>query len=80
MSLEKIRLLNPNVEVRVIEEEWRQVDFEAYNIVCMGGSNFQSVVEASGKARELGKYFLACDVFGFYGFLFIDIGDSFDIS
>lgn len=76
-SLCKVKQLNPLVEVGVdVEklEEKREEFFERFDVVCAIGASFDVAVRVDDFCRRRKIKFFAGEVFGFYGYMFSDLG------
>eukprot|EP01126_Amoeba_proteus_P025775 TRINITY_DN2561_c0_g3_i1.p1 TRINITY_DN2561_c0_g3~~TRINITY_DN2561_c0_g3_i1.p1 ORF type:complete len:206 (+),score=21.06 TRINITY_DN2561_c0_g3_i1:93-710(+) len=76
-SLEKIRMLNPNVEVHVTTLPMDEIDLDPYNLICVSGIPLPKLTELSQKAYETNKSFFICDSQGYFAYMFQDVGDFF---
>jgi len=76
-SLDKIRALNPLVNVSASSLHVEQLDFTKYHLCCLSGVPLPFLVQANKLARRAQAQFFASDTFGFFGFMFEDLGDVF---
>ena len=76
-SLEKVRLLNPMVEVTA---DTQRVDgkpdkfFTNFDVVCATCCSTAALCRINKICDQNGIKFFAGDVFGYYGFMFADLG------
>ncbi len=73
---DRLQLLNPMVEVTADEGnvgEKEEEFFKAFDIVLVTRCTRDVLVKVNKVCRKLGVKFFAGDVFGFYGYSFMDL-------
>jgi len=74
-SVERAQRLNPMVKVTALTSDVTTVtDVTRYDVVIATGCADAELVRLNGLCRASGALFLAGDVYGFYGFMFSDLG------
>jgi len=73
----RIRALNPLVAVNTTTKTLENLDLTAFHVCCVSGVPVANMMEASKAARKNGNQFFATDTYGFFGFIFSDLGDVF---
>ncbi|XP_070577490.1 SUMO-activating enzyme subunit 1-like [Ptychodera flava] len=75
-SLERTKELNPNVEVLVdtanVSDKPKEF-FQKFNIVCATCCDCETLLKINEICHESNVKFFACDVFGYYGYMFSDL-------
>ena len=77
MSLERTQLLNPMVTVTADTSSIDEKDDEfikSFDVVCATGCGTTTLKRLDHVCRDGGVKFYAGDVFGFYGYMFADLG------
>lgn len=82
-SIEKIQQLNPNVKVtsntqNVLDQP--ENFFTAFDIVCVTDASLRTMSAVNETCRKLGVHFFSGQCFGFFGFIFADLLDSYSFS
>ena len=76
-SLERLRALNPGVDIKVDKGhlEAKEADFFASNfdVVIVTNHTRDVMVKVNKMTREAGIKFFAGDIFGFFGYCFLDL-------
>ena len=76
-SLERVRALNPGVEIKVDKSHLDTKDAKFFNdnfdLVVITNYPKDSIVKVNQMCREGGTKFFAGDVFGFFGYSFMDL-------
>ncbi|XP_025089996.1 SUMO-activating enzyme subunit 1-like [Pomacea canaliculata] len=76
-SLERTQQLNPMVRVTVDTESIDDKDdsfIASFDVVCATGCGVSTLMRLDAVCRSHGVKFYAGDVFGYYGFMFADLG------
>lgn len=75
-SLDRLQNLNPMVQVSAevgdVDAKDREY-FKNYDIVLVTSAMKDTLIKVNGFCRDLGIKFLSGDVFGFFGYAFMDL-------
>ena len=76
-SLARAQELNPMVDIVIDTENISTKDesfFGKFDIVCMTGCSSDTEVKVNNICHRLGVKYLSANVFGYYGYMFADLG------
>ena len=77
-SLLRAKELNPMVDI-VVDTENIENKSESFigkfDVVCMTGSNAELQIKVNNICHKLGVKFLSGNIFGYYGYMFADLGE-----
>jgi ubiquitin-like 1-activating enzyme E1 A len=78
-SQDGVKALNPHVVVNCSSLPIDQIalTFDQYHLVCISGYTPAEIVVANRIAREKNTYFFNVDTFGYFGYMFEDIGQNY---
>lgn len=78
-SLEKLRELNPYVNVDIVKDLGNLNDLENYHLVCVTEllKDIDGLIEANEFCRKRNIGFILCGLFGPSGYTFLDYGNDF---
>jgi len=77
-SLLRAKELNPMVDIVVDTENIEKKSdsfFSQFDVVCMTGCNAELEIKINDICHKLGVKFLSGNVFGYYGYMFADLGE-----
>jgi ubiquitin-like 1-activating enzyme E1 A len=79
-SQEGVKALNPNVVVACSSLPMDQIakTFDQYHLVCVSGYTPDEIAIANNFAREKQTYFFNVDTFGYFGYMFQDLGLNYE--
>ncbi|XP_023222309.1 SUMO-activating enzyme subunit 1-like [Centruroides sculpturatus] len=76
VACQQLQLLNPMVEVTPNVNSVEDINnefFLSYNVVCIISSNTKTLIRLNNLCRKHEKKFFCGDVWGFYGYCFLDL-------
>jgi len=77
-SIEKIKSLNPHVQVEVVTAPLKQINIKAYDVCCVSGLILRpELLEEVNQDVRSHTLFIAVDSFGLLGIMFEDLGNNF---
>jgi len=77
-----VRLLNPHVSVSALTLSLQEIanSFDQYHLVCISGYTPEEILFANKMARKASTYFFNVDSFGYFGYMFEDIGLNYEFE
>jgi ubiquitin-like 1-activating enzyme E1 A len=78
-SQDGVKALNPLVVVSRSSLPMDQIalTFDQYHLVCISGCTPEEIIIANTAAREKNTYFFNVDTFGYFGYMFQDLGQNY---
>jgi len=78
-SQEGVKLLNPHVVVSTSALSMDEIgnSFDKYHLVCVSGLTPNEIINANTMARSKNTYFFNVDTFGYFGYMFEDLGKNY---
>ncbi|CAG0919434.1 unnamed protein product [Notodromas monacha] len=76
-AVNAIKALNPSVEVLAETDKLESKNdsfFDQFDAVCLVGASQKQIIRVNDICAALHKKFFCADVFGFYGYVFTDLG------
>lgn len=77
VAQESLRKLNPMVQINASLTPLREVEMEYYksfDVVCMSSTSVDQLVKVDDACHKHGVKFFSGAVFGYYGYMFSDLG------